>query len=331
MLDTPGPLGKHIAASPSLIGEIVTDLDLRIESASFGYYALYDVEASFAPETIHDVVEERAARGWIGLGEALDERPVLDARLNEIRARRSHTALQVSPEGNVIAATHATCHESSRVRFHYASTGVQLVADACGGPAPLALKWLCELQSGSAAVSRLLPGLLWSNDDEPALNFVCDRNGEFVLTSRVQGDLDAVAEARSLHDMSPQADKAIGRVLEHGAARLILESSSGPSMLLSLRRVEIGSGGPSVLSGQIRPFLSAIDTEAVHALCPNLTLKEAEVVAALAAGETIKGAAHQLGKSDVTVAFQTRSALRKMGYRTVEQMASRVAVFCLAQ
>jgi hypothetical protein len=93
---------------------------------------------------------------------------------------------------------------------------------------------------------------------------------------------------------------------------------------ISLKRQFFYSGGPSFIAGRVMRLCSSISEESILNEYPQFSSKEVEVIYLLALGNTIKEAAAMIGKAQVTVSLQARSAVLKSRERSINALVAKI-------
>jgi NarL family two-component system response regulator LiaR len=149
-----------------------------------------------------------------------------------------------------------------------------------------------------------------------------DGNGEagvdVVLMSTVAPEEDAAAAIAALRERLPHVeviviagrvtDLSVRAVVEAGARACLLQDVSVDELAQAIRSV---TRGRSVFSSEFVGQLLARPDD--HALHPNLTAREHDVLPLLAAGMTNRGIADELGLTPGTVRVYVSAILAKLG------------------
>lgn len=300
----------------------------KVQSVDDACRQLYQFAPTFAPDTLWDAVEDRAARGWFGIAELLDDRPPSKVRHSEIASAPALTTFQVSPSGDLIAASHVLAPNGQGALIAYTATGYSTTSPPSTQAGIEVLNWLHDF----LAVETPLLGVLGQVDDpytsSHGWKFIGDLNGNILFRDKPRASQDIVVPDNHLESMNLPIGSAMDSLKSKGHCTLVVDDLDLGTCLFTARRIEIFPDGPAFLTGSFTSISHLISPQAIRALYPSFTPQEAVVIAILSQGSTIKQAANSLGKSKVTLALQARSALNKTSCTSIDDLTSRIILTC---
>jgi DNA-binding NarL/FixJ family response regulator len=186
------------------------------------------------------------------------------------------------------------------------------------------------IREGLETLLGLMPGLQVvgaARDGEEALRLVAELQPDVVLMDLRMPRLDGVAATRRIVAQWPGTrvialttyadDDSIFGVLEAGAMGYLTKDAGAQAITQAIRTVHQGEAllDPAVQARVIRQLRAAPATPAPSALPPDLTQREAEVLALIGQGLNNQEIARRLVVSEATVKTHINNLFSKIGVR----------------
>ncbi|AGI69020.1 hypothetical protein OAN307_c35420 [Octadecabacter antarcticus 307] len=305
-------------------GSIITDRDLRVISISQSWWNLYGVEPFPLPAHLRDIVHGLEAVGWFTLSNAFSEHCAVNALMHKIEKNQYFHDFAVSPLGDVIDLTFYTDHESGNNFFNYTPTGItvaQTTEKSLENRGLVALRDLINL--GMFGMLPMTFELAQPASPTYAPVICAPKSGKLIILDETKSfpDLDNI---QNVEDLSVKIQDINYFLDKDGQYSSRVELEGGKSLHLALKRHFFYAGGPSFIAGRVMKLCSGVSEQSILNKYPQFSSKEVEVVCLLALGYTIKEAAAKIGKAQVTVSLQARSALLKSRERSLNALVVKI-------
>lgn len=315
-------------ARNSLVSEVIVDHENRILSVNDDFYKLYRIDSVSTHRFLPDLIETRRRAGWHGLAELLADSMPVATRTLELRGSPIGAAFHLSSSGEVVLALHCISADGSKLRITATRAPVRVKPQVELSDDTRALLALRDMISDGRGVLDFIPACSTRRDDILRASFaMSDRFGVVALKAD-----EPTRDQFFQNTLLGRAKKAVRTLSRYDWERLpgyffINEFDYDP-VFVKITRLPLFLGGPFVTFFQLSSSDVIVNKGNVQATFDKLTRAEAEVIAALCEGRTIKQVSGHLGKSHVTTAIQIRSALKKTGFSSVEMLVAKVILTC---
>lgn len=314
---------------------LILDIDMNIVAGVGGVTSLYGISETKVPKTYMQILEFRASRNWVSLGQCLDATASPESRLNEINLSNSLSTILVSPTGGLFIEAHLRIPETETIYIVLTNTGVTV--DRAGLKSAELLASVVEktIVDFPEAYNALGASLQFDRDDCRDV-MLLRSSGEVILHRPAHNEGSATKKIRSIYEVLPDFRRAVSYLKANDSYRSLVggeQNSSAKNIIVDIAKIPSWQGGLDMLSAKITkvcmnkscPFSLY---RRVESLYPSLTEKEVEVLARYASGDAIKIIASDLGKSQVTVGLQIRGAMHKIGATNLTALQSEVLIRC---
>ncbi|AGI68562.1 hypothetical protein OAN307_c30140 [Octadecabacter antarcticus 307] len=305
-------------------GSIITDRDLRVISISQSWWSLYGVEPFPLPAHLHDILLAREAVGWFTLSNSFSDHGTIEALSHKMENNQYFHDFHISPLGDVIDITHYTDLESGNKFFNYTRTGIT-VAHATekllGDRGLVALRDLINL--GMFGMFPMTFELVQPARLIYAPVICAPKSGKLIILDETKSFPD-LGNIHNVEDLSVKLQDITYFLDKDGQYSSRVELEGGKLLHLALKRQFFYAGGPSFIAGRVMRLCSGVSEQSILNKYPQFSSKEVEVVCLLALGNTIKEAAAKIGKAQVTVSLQARSALLKSRERSLNALVVKI-------
>lgn len=330
MIDPRGHIGQPLIDPKrnAAISHIVFGQNGGMQSVNEAFFHVYNGAITTVPQTLSEFVVERSSRGWHGLAELFDNGPAVETRLAEIATDPIGTTIEISPLGEVITTTHIFSADRSQLQIISALTGCTVGNPSRSEEGSRGLLLLREILGRNDKLLDYVPKLSALKAELRTCEFFSNDWGKSIQLDQSQSQALGL-KAETCGHSTRQPFEELERYSPCAApyAPRPLSSSAGSGHYIHLD-FEFFAGGPGFHGWRRRPTAGRVSAQSVRNLYPKMSVSEAEVIASMAEGRTIKEAAGHLGKSHVTVAIQARAALGKTDYSTLESLIPVIVLVC---
>ena len=303
---------------------VVTDKDFNVISVSQSFYEIYGLDPLPLPTSLEKILRAQAAAGWFTLFDAFSGYEILDATMHKVRSNQYFKDFHISPLGEVIDITHCKNPASGDILFNHIPTAMNAALTSEKSYEVRGLLALRDLTM--LGVLGIFPLGLELNQPEVqkcAVLICAPKSGRLIILDEA-GIFPELVGINSVEDLSLTMQDIAWSLDNTGqySAQVKLEGSE--PLQLALKRQLFYASGPSLLTGKVTRLCRRITTESILNKFPMFSSKEAEVICLLAQGYTTKETAAKIGKAQVTVSLQARSAVLKSNERSINALIARI-------
>lgn len=329
MIDQSGNIAQPLIdlERNAAISHVVFGENGRMHSVNEAFLQIYKGAITTVPRTLSEFVVERSSRGWHGLAELFDNGPAVETRLAEIAADPIGTTIEISPLGEVITTTHIFSADRSRLQVISALTGCTVGKPSRSDGGSRGLLLLREILGRDDELIDYIPKLSVLKAKLRTCEFFSDDWGQTIQVDQSQAQALGLEAETCGHPTQAfeQLEQYSPCAAQYAARPFGSSTGSGHYVHIDF---EFFAGGPSFHGWRRRPTAGRVSAQSVRNLYPRMSISEAEVIASIAEGRTIKETAGHLGKSHVTVAIQARAALGKTDHSTLESFVPVIVLVC---
>ncbi len=302
--------------------ELQLDAQLRPVSGVSDVLDLFQFKSGCRINSIRDLISLWIAEGWIDPEETICGYDGVAFRTNTLMNTSVGQHLLFNTKGDLVRSRHIKSGKQNHTRlvFHRTNNRIRAEHFLDDDPERLAAEaFLAAILDDDDLENRLVHPVTRSDASGVASYLMLESGGIVASLGSVRA-YDAGFRPQRFEDLKFDLNELKQRLHASHRAFLARRTSSDTLSALDATKLQLSDQTTNIIVLRLLNLSELLTVEKVRAMHPHMTRREAQVVASLALGNTIKGAATKFDKSPGTLSIQARSAVLKSKRGTLQAL-----------